>query len=281
MANKISKQIKKSKESIQEVMQVNLAFIADSIIEKIMNNARKSTRSTVLNSTKGIKPSGINAYKSDLKATLAVVSSDALDQARSEVPSKSKVKLMENEHRLLFGEFENLPPEMRRRINNANQLLIDTQIADLEKTIYFQFNSSVTSDKPLKEVESDVRDKAEKYITGNAILAGAGVVSATTVNESRNSFFFDDEVLGEIEAFQFMNEVPNAQICKDLKGKYFPKNDPNFFRYTGPLHYNCDSWMRPVLKLPKGVKVERLTPTKAGIKSIQFSEDIIKNHCCC
>ena len=110
MAKNISKQIKKSKKEIQDIMQLNLAIIAESMIDQIMKNAKRLPLSQILNSTKDIKPKGINVYKSDLKAALAVISSEALDQARSEVPKARKVKLMENEERLLFGEFEQLPP---------------------------------------------------------------------------------------------------------------------------------------------------------------------------
>lgn len=280
VAAKINKDIKKSKEAIQDVMQSNLALIAQSMIDQIIGKAKNLTPSKMLNATKDIKPKGVNAYKSDLKSTLAVVSSDALDQARSEVPAAKNVKLMENEERLLFGEFEQLPPDIRGRINNANQLLIGTQIADLEKAIFFQFNSSVASEKPIKEIEADMTEKAEKYILGNAIQAGASVVAANTVNESRNAFFFEDDVLEEVEAFQFMNGDPVSPICNDLAGTIFSKNDPNAFRYTPPLHYNCKSWIRPILKLKPNQKIEKFEPSTKELKnSIQFSEDIVKCHC--
>ena len=282
MAKQINKQIKKSSEAIKEVMQLNLADIADSIISQIIGKAKGLTPAKMLDATKNIMPKGSNKYKSDLKATLAVISSDALDQVRLEVPTAKDVKLMENEHRLLFGEFEELPAKIRTRIDNANQLIIGTQIADLEKAIYFQYNSSVTSGKGIKEVESDIRDKAEKYIMGNAIIAGATLSASNIVNDSRNAFFFTDDVLSEIEAFQFMNDSPVAAICKDLAGKYFPIDDPNHFRYTPPLHYNCTSWIRPVLRVKKGVKVEKLVPTKTGAKSIQFNEGVLfESKCNC
>lgn len=276
---KPNKQIKQSKKEIQEVMQINLAFIAESMIDQIMRKARKSTKSNILKSIKDIKPKGINAYKSDLKAALAVVSSDSLDQARLEVPKAKHIKLMENEASLLFGEFETLPTDLRNKINASNVLLINTQIADLEKAIYFQFTSSANADKPIKEIESDINDKAEKYITGNAIQAGSSVVAANTVNEARNAFFFDKDVLNEIAAFEFMNDVPVAQICKDLVGSIFPVDDPNAFAYTGPLHFNCDSWIRPILKLKKDQVPTRMIPSKEGVKSIQFTENMVCNCC--
>lgn len=238
MAN-ISKQIKKSSEEIKDIMQLNLAAIAESMIDQVIKNAKRLPKSQILNSTKDIQPKGVNAYKSDLKATLAVVSSMALDQARSEVPKAKNVKLMESEERLLFGEFEQLPTDIRKRINNANQLLIGTQIADLEKAIFFQFGSSVASDKGLREIEADMTEKAEGYIAGNAIQAGASVSSANTVNEARNAFFFDEKTLDEIEAFQFMNGDPVSLICQDLNGIIFSPKDENAFRFTPPLHFNA------------------------------------------
>lgn len=276
MARKsISKQIKDSKEETQDTMQINLAFISDSMIDQVMKNKKRLSDAQVLNSTKDIKPKGINAYKSDLKATLAVISSLALDQARSEVPMASKVKLMENEERLLFGEFEQLPSPIKKRINSSNQLLIGTQISDLEKAIFFQFGSSVSSDKSDSEIEFDMKEKAESYITGNAISAGSSVVAANMVNEARNAFFFQDDVLDQIEAFQFMNGDPVSIICNDLAGTIFAKDDPNAFRYTPPLHYNCKSWIRPILKLKSNQIIVKFKPsTKKIEETIQFSDII-------
>lgn len=279
---KPDKQIKKAKQEIQNLMQSNLAVIADSIIDQVMKKARKLPESQRLKAIKDIKPKNVNGYKSDLKAALAVVSSDALDQARLEVPSAKNVKLMENEDRLLFGEFEQLPPKIRKRINASNELLIGTQIADLEKAIFFQFNSSVIAEKDLRETEFDMKEKAEKYIEGNAVKAGAGVTASNMVNEARNAFFFEDETLEQIEAFQFVNEDPVSEICQDLDGIVFSKNDPNAFKYTPPLHYNCDSWIRPILKLKKGQEIKSFEPSTSKLKdSIQFSDIEEASTCQC
>ena len=269
----INKQIKKAKDEIQDIMQLNLANIAESMIGQIINNFNKLPNSKKLDATKKIKPKGQNTYKSDLQAVLAVISSLALDQARSEVPKAKNVKLMENEERLLFGEFEKLPSDIRKRILNANRLLIGTQIADLEKALFFQFGSSVSSEKNVKEIEADLNENAESYITGNSIGAGSSVVAANVVNEARNAFFFDNKTLEEIEAFQFMNGDPVSAICNDLAGLIFDKNDPNAFRYTPPLHYNCKSWIRPIIRLKKSQKIEKFEPSTKKIKdTIQFAD---------
>ena len=287
MAKKnIEKEIKKAHEELKNIMRLNLGVIAESMINKVIRKADKLNPSQMINATKDIKPSGINQYKSDLKAALAVISSLALDQARLEVPAAKKVKLMENEERLLFGEFEKLPPDIRRRINRQNELLIGTQISDLEKALFFQFGSSLQSDKPIKEIQADMTDKAESYIQGPTIAAGSSVVAGKMVNEARSAFFFKDDVLREIQAFQFMNGDPVSPVCQDLDGTIFRKDDPNAFRYTPPLHYNCKSWIRPIIsekELNKSTgrngksgseAIERFEPrTQKARDSIQFSDN--------
>lgn len=267
------KQIKAGSEEVKQVMQLNLEFISQSIIDQIMVNARKLSRANMLNATKDIKPKGLVAYRQDLEATMAALSSVALDQVRKEVPAAKNVKLMENEERLLFGEFERLPAQTRKRITASNQKIIGTQVADLEKNLFFTFDSATRKNLGLSEIEFELNESSGAYVSGNSVNAAARVQSARTVNDVRNAFFFNDEVLSEIEAFQFMNESPNAAICVNLQNTIFAKDDPNHFRYTGPLHYNCDSWMRAILKLKKGQEIEKLQPTtKAAIESIQFSE---------
>lgn len=317
MAN-INKQIKKSKEEIQSIMQMNLLDISESMIQQIIKNVKKLPRSKVLDSISNIKPMGVNRYKSDLEATLAVISSMAITQARKEVPKASKVKLMENEERLLFGEFERLPRGIRIRIKKTNKLLIGTHIADLQKAIFFEFKAQVVNEglsgdfvpqlegdetpeerkiireTAIEELKNKLREKGNEFIASSSISAGSSITSANTINEARNAFFFSDDVLKEIEAFQFMNATPVAAICVDLSrgggnGIIFSKNDPNAFKYTPPLHYNCESWIRPVLKLRKNQKIEKFEPTTKEIAAtVQFSESIIskiseysiKNFCC-
>lgn len=271
----VSKQIKDSTEEIRKMMQFNLSMIANSMVSQIMGKANALPESKRLDATKDISSKGINAYKSDLRAAIAAVSSIALDGARKEVPKASKVKLMENEERLLFGEFEKLPANIRKRINASNDKIIGTQISDLEKNLFFTFDSATRKKLGLSETEFELNESSGMYVSGNAVRGAASVSAANTVNEVRNAFFFEDEVLEQIEAFEFMNNTPQNRtaICEDLVGTIFAKNDPNHFRYTPPLHYNCRSWIRPILKLKKNQEITKLKPSTAKIEeTIQFDE---------
>lgn len=270
MKNNARKLIKESTDALRELMQVNLAAIADSIINKVMKKARTSTPANILKSVNDITPAGVNDYTIELKESMAVIAREAINGAKKEVP---KVKIQ-------FGEYENLPSKVRKRIKAQNDLLINTQVADLEKSIFFQFNSSALSTDSMNQIAADLRDEATSYIEGNSVYAGAGATASNIVNEARNAFFFEDEVLQEIEAFEFVNGDPVSPICIELSGTVFAKDDPNMFRYTPPLHYNCKSTIYPILNLGKK-EITRLNPSKKSIESIQFSEEASCHGCGC
>lgn len=269
---KPDKQIKAGAVELRQVMQINLKVIADSMIKQLMIKARKLNESKILDATKGLHPKGLRAYNSDLEATISVLASEALDQVRKEVPKAKKVKLSENEERLLFGEFENLPAKTRKRMLVENKALIGTQVDDLEKKLFFTFDSATRKKLGLTALEYELQESSGSYIAGNAVSSAASVKSARVVNDVRNAFFFDKETLDEIEAFEFVNPSPQVAVCVDLAGTIFSKSDPDHFRYTPPLHYNCRSYIRPIIKLKKSQKIEKLRPTKTAEKSIQFHE---------
>ena len=258
---KPGRQIKVSSDIIREVMEMGLGPIAESIIDSIIGSG----------SVKKSKPKGMAQYKRDLFAALGVVSSDALDHVRVGFPNGKKIKFMENEHRLLLGEFEELPFKQQKLIKAQADLIIATQVADLEKAAKLQYSSSVSSGKTVAEVRFDMRNKTDKFIEGNALAAGSKALVAETVNTVRNAFFATPEAMKEIVAFKFVNDDPKTDICKDLNGTVYSVDDPDHFRYTPPLHFNCDSYITPIYELKKGQKIKKIKPSTSKLESsIQF-----------
>lgn len=276
----VKKDIKKAKEAFLGVMRENLAGISQSMIEQVMKNYRNLSPAQRIKAIKDITPIGIASYRMTMLSSAASVVSTALEKARKEVPKKSKVELSGwDEAAIRLGEFEKLPAKVRKRLKTQIDLLVNTQKADLDKVIMFQFTSSLDSTDSEETIQYDLFEAAEDYVFGNSVDAGAGIMAARGINEARQAFFFDDQVLEEIDAFIFMNEVPNSPICEDLsnegKGKVFAKDDPGLMRYTPPLHYNCDSYILPILKGNLGdQEVELLRPSSPDLeKYIQFHEN--------
>lgn len=267
--------IDKSKETLKKVMLSNLEFMSNSLITQIMRNYRKATKSQQINAAKNVIPSGLSTYKQELLETMAIIAGLAIETAREDLPKKAKTKLALDEESLLMGEFDKLPPTMRRRLKSQMELLTKTQREDLEKAIMFQFSSSVESTDSGDTIEYDLFESADKWMNGPSVDAGAGVMAARTVNESRSAFFQDDEVSEGIEAFIFLNDDPETPICQDLVGTIFSKDDPGADRYYPPLHYNCKSYIDVILVGDLGDRqITRLQPSSKELdKYVQFNED--------
>lgn len=278
MANqkpRIKQKISEASAALKKIMQENLAEITREMIEQIMIGYRNLPPSKRLNAIKDVSPVGIMAYKKAMKNAVSVIAYDALQQARREVPKKRNVKLAFDEESLQLGEFENLPADIQARIMSQINLLTGTQIADLERAVYFQYTSSVVSTDSESLLYNDLETAAEDYLEGTAISGASSASAAQIINEARLAFFSDDAVSEEIDAYEFVNEDPVAEICQDLAGTVFDKEDPDLNRYWPPLHFNCKSWIRPILKNQLGSKqIDSLGDqvTAKGEDSIGFSE---------
>lgn len=281
MANpKIAKDIGEAKDIIKEVMQENLYLLADNVIQEIMKNFRKLSQSEELKAIKDISDKGLPLYKKDLLTTLTVIAGDALKKVRKEVPAASKIELKEcneiQEKLICFGDFSSLPPKLKNKIKSKADLIVETQKNDLDKSIAFQFSSSYDSTDSDSVIEKDLYDASEKFIDGVSVNAGSDVAASATINDARETFLFDDQVKDELDALMFCNDDPVTDICIDLsnngEGQIFDMNDPEVFRFTPPLHFNCKSYLVPVLKGDADLsEIETLKPSSTELENqIQF-----------
>lgn len=272
----IKQHITDGKLAIKEIMQENLAQIAASMISQIMAKAKKLPKSKRLDAIKNVDQPGVNDYKNSIKTALAIIATDAIDQIRKEIPKAKKVKLAQgNGSQFHLSEFDDLPPDLQKRIQTESQLLVGTQLSDLEKVVFFQFTSSYDSTDSDDLLESDLEGAAEDYIGGASIDAGSGLLSAEVVNTARNAFYMDDEVNDQIDALQFVNGDPVTTICQKLDGVIFDANDPLADRFQPPFHWNCKTYIIPILKgnLDSEDDIEPLSDYANLESEMQFSED--------
>jgi phage gp29-like protein len=260
------KQIGEGKARIKEVMQTGLSAIAQDLVKQIMGKVKRLPPSQQLDAVKNLNLSGVGDYKRALIDTLAAVAAAALAQARKEVPKKKNVTLAGTNPSLKLSEFDNLPPDVKKKIQTQADLLVDSQTADLEKAAYFQFTHSVDSTDSDALIEKDLLGSTGDYLSGPSVEAGSGNVTALVVNSARSAFFFDDDVLEEIESFTFVNGDPVSPICQDLAGTTFAKDDPEAERYFPPLHHNCKSYLVPNLVGGSKREIESLKPSSPALE---------------
>jgi SPP1 gp7 family putative phage head morphogenesis protein len=290
--------LRDSEKAVLDVMQSNLSFVADTIINKVVAKESGLSDATKLDAIKGIKASGLDEYKKDLLDVLTIIAYETLRITKKEVP-KAKFELSENEiYNIQFVEskkvkkatkkikktkkkvetmWDKLPAKVRRRIKTQQELLVTTQLSDLEKAIYFQYTTSIGQQRKINEVKKAMQNNAEDFIFGPSVNAGGPLSAAQTISEARSAFFTDPEVDKEIEAFEFLNNYPidRTPICEELNGTIFSKDDPERFKFTPPLHWNCRSVIMPILNGDlKGRKIKKLKIKKENEKYLQFSEKL-------
>lgn len=227
----VRKQIRDATRGLTAIMQEGLAVMADDLIDRLTGRFSRATPAQRVNLTKDLKTRGAAAYRRAIRDALAVIADEALREAREEVPKAKRVKLS--------TEFDALPASVRKKLLRKSALLVGTQIGDLEKAVFFQFQSSYDTTPDPAILRADLSDAAEDFIEGNSIVAGASAQAAETIKEARNAFFFQPDTLEEIAAFEFVNGDPVSEICQDLAGTVFAKDDPEMFRFTPPLHFNA------------------------------------------
>lgn len=262
------KQIKNESEIILEIMQRNLEKIGTNAVEQLVKDWRNATDSQKLTLANAIDFKGLNDYKAELLQAMVDASDRAISQARKEIPSKKNIRL---------AEFERLPTEVKKRLKMLSDLVLDSQISEMNKALAFGYMASAMSTDSGDLLLEDLAEKMTKMVFGPSVTTGAANLSSDVINESRQAFFYNDEVFDEIESFTFVNGDPVSPICQALAGVTFDKNDPDLDRYRPPLHHNCKSTLMANLKGRKGN--DEITPKsewkKDAVKAdkyITFSE---------
>lgn len=271
----VADQIIEGSKIIEEIMLTHLEKISANFIDDVMAKYKSLPDANKLNAIVGLKPTGVEEYKKDLLDSLSDLSVDALNLAKKEVPKAKNVKFAEP------TSFSKLPKDLQKKLIARNELLIGKQLGDLQKVIEFAYAANEGVYDSPNELESQLNDSAVGWLDGTSVSSGAELTTATIISDAREAFFFEDDVLDEIDAFEFVNMDPVTPICQDLAGTVFDKEDPDLFKYTPPLHWNCKSYIRPILKGNLGGReIEKLKPSSKALEdSIQFHEVKEKHYC--
>lgn len=277
----IQSQAPKISEDIREALN----FSSAKYINDVMNRYKQLPEPKKQNATTKLKMGGINNLRKDLKRDLTETVVKSIDMARTEVPTKKDVELNNNERDMLrmvekFGdsineiklnEFSKLPTHIQVLIAKQADLISDASLTELKERLDFSFSSIQTKSADENVIRQSMEEEAEKFATSNQVDIKGTNAASLMVNEGRDTFFFEPDVLEEIHSFTFMNIAPKSAICRELAGTTFNTNDAESLRYTPPLHHNCKSYLRANLKVSRGVDqldVSSLSPSADAKKSI-------------
>lgn len=269
---------------ISDSIRGALEFSSAKYINDVMARYRQLAPARKQAATSKVVMGGTNKLKKELKKSLTETVSQSIDMAKSEIPSKKNVELSMSDREMdrmtekygdiseiKLNDFSKLPTHLQVLLAKQSELIADDSVKELKKRIDFSFSGIQTKSADENVIKQAMEDDAQKFTTSNNIdLKGVNAASLM-VNEGRDSFFFDEEVLEEIHSFTFTNFSPKSDICKELAGTTFKTNDAESLRYQPPLHHNCKSYLRANLKESKGVEKLELTslaPSAKAKKSI-------------
>jgi len=242
---------------ISEVMRENVTKITEKYIADGIKAYKKLSEGDKLKAFDKVKVGGMSIFRKELKFALTGASLNALDMARSEVPAKKNTKLKDKDvdipEDLLkskiykFQEFSKLPKHVRLLLARQNEFLVAKFTSDAIDRIQAQYLSTESSTQDPRVIEQDLANASKQFIDGGNIPRAAANASATMVNDARNTFFFDDDVVDSIHSFTFKNDNPKTAICKRLSSSgnnTFTVNDAEYLRHAPPLHHNCKSYLK-------------------------------------
>lgn len=245
--------IESQAEIISEHIRDALEFSSAKYINDVMKKYKQLSASRKQNATSKIKVGGINNLKKDLRRSLTETVAKAIDMARNEVPTKKDIELSNQEKDMIrmvdkFGdsineiklnEISKMPAHIQVLIAKQSELISEASLTELRERIDFSFSSIETKSNDERIIRQSMEEEADKFIQSNQVNIKGSNVSALVVNEGRETFFFNDDVLDEIHSFTFVNFSPKSAICKELAGTTFNTNDAESLRYTPPLHHNA------------------------------------------
>lgn len=241
------KLINHAAESLADVMKSNMRLMGNKLIADLVDAWERLPEGSKPTAVKKVQASGLAQYKSILRNSMLNLATRALNQVKAENPKIDAGKFMAkfsdpagiNGKPPKKKDVMKLPKRVRSAVDTQAGLIVDTQAADLEKAIFFQFGQI----EPLVDSAALIEQELGKRMDGvlTATETAAQIAGAKTVNETRHFFFFDEDVFEQFESVTFYNEDPVTEICQWMNGRVFDKNDADSWQYEPPLHYNCKS----------------------------------------
>jgi hypothetical protein len=280
--NEVQTLMSDSAKKITEAIKDAVTLSGNKFIADTMNKYKQLSDAKKQEATTSVVMGGSRKFKDAIKKPLTEAAALAISGARKEIPDKKDIELKTNEADLIrlsekygdiseikLNEFSKLPSYIQVLISKQTDLISEQTLADLKAKLSFTYSSIQLKSDDINIIKQNMEEALGDF--KNTVAIKGENVSAMMVNEGRNSFFFDDDVVDSIHSFTFMNRDPKSPICKELAGVTFTAIDAESLRYSPPLHHNCKSYLRANLKTSKGVEkleVKTLSPSAAAIKSI-------------
>ncbi len=264
---------------LSNVIMNNLEFIGNKYTKDVMSRYKQLPDSKKQTATSKISLGGTAIMRKDIKRVLTEMAYSSIDQTKKELNIKKDIILSTKDSDLVrldlkgtevkLNDNSKLPTHVQILITKQSELMTENSSGKMKSNMDFSFSQAELNTDSNKKIQQTLEDASSDYIESNAINVQATNAGSLIINESRNSVFFNDEVIEEIASFTYVNHDPKSLICKELAGTNFATNDASSIQYAPPRHVNCKSYLRANLKTSKGsdsLEIGVLTPSEKALK---------------
>lgn len=253
----VGKNIEIVGKELTTIMSSNMETRGEKLVSDMMIIWRNAPRAKRMDQVNRLIVPGKNEYKKIISNNLADIYVQSTAGVKKELAGDG-LKLAEE------SEIKDLPAESKAAGASQADLIVDSQDADLRKNLFFSFTSKADKLPTEAQMEANLLNVVNRYVTGASIRTGGPNAVANAVNLARNAIFQKKETLNQIESFIFTNPSPDAPICVELTGRVFTKEEYVVSDKLPPLHHHCNSWIRAQISGRKGNK--ELSPAGLSIQ---------------
>jgi hypothetical protein len=229
----ISNQIKNESNVLEDIIFDTLTVNSHDYIARITKKMKKKkTPNLAKRDVFNTKIKGLNEYKKNLKKFLTDVAIKNRKEIVNAIKSNS-AKLAEEE----------LPNEITSMVNSQSDLIAEGHYDRIESSVLFTFNTTAPTTDSAAIVSKKMTQLVDNYLESNILSTSAVNAVSSITNATRNITFQEPEVLNEIESFVYTNSGPVSQICKELTGRVFTREEFESSGLLPPNHHNCKSYI--------------------------------------
>lgn len=231
----------------QELISIVQNYFADNQETFVKKTLKQWDAGKLLDSSIGNKPKLYKAVKQYISKVVTQTTDITLDKSGLTASDlKKPVKLADAQ-------------TVELAQNDASKVVNALIIRELNKLIniyhdnVFNALENVNIDSP-ELAKAKIEAVSNEFINGKlsakeqdgspSIKLTAAMLAAKVVNQTRAAIVKDPVVDARIESYEYMNGDPKSQICQELQGRVFTKQEYAASSNKPPLHHNCKSFIR-------------------------------------
>ncbi len=227
-------------QKLHRLMKMNLTKMSDRALRGVESLLKRNKK----DKTKAALEFEINskAYENDLKRQYGHTVTVGAKSAKRDMT----VKL--SEYQFADDVLQFLSPHVKSALLLQSKYQAEAHKQDIEQIVTLGIMNGVEADQDDAQLISGINHDLNEYVESGLIKNAATIAVSQNMARGRDGFFFDQENLKQIQAFQYSAVLDGrtTDICLSLDGQIMLPTDKDLPGLRPPNHFNCRSILVPI-----------------------------------